>query len=366
MRTSYPLPKFASTYGFKLVDSSFIHAIHLAQAKDQRYIQNGGWILGVSFQVDQDTIKWYDVKSPYELFYKLTDPKQSPGFTFNNSVKGKPFGATKVNEVVTTPIDSIPKIDPNVHKGALSNTYKEPHKCCGGKCQVAPMYLDYFLDGNLPLPKGKYKVPGGKWTLEFDHEVLPNSNEYKSLQQLYGKSQVTSDKYQYAPWEVPDKKAVYQDAIASKETLKQRTEKLIKESAEYWSPENVKARQKAFEAKKAEMARLKQEEIDDIKASNAKADSVSYGPLLDTCYKESSCIGYLALGFNRAKKNFVVYYSIKGSPHNIMAFFTDDGALFRDWTNSDSLGKFYNTYIKGVQQTFLLRGSDPPLENWKP
>jgi hypothetical protein len=362
MRTNYPTPKFSKEYQFKLVDSTFIHAIHLARAANPRYNKHKGYILGISFQADQDTIKWYDVKKdPCVLYNDMINPKKSPGFIFNNSVKGSPIEVTRVDqeEAVEWMNKALTGLPSNSYitelKNSLSNTYNKesPHKCCG-KCEK-PINGDlaYYLKHNLSIPIGKYSLPNGKWTLEITQVTEPNSIMYKHLQQI-----VTDHKEIVGT----NKKEIYQDTIASKETQQQRTQRLKKEMESYWSPANVKAREEArkygtlYEYESKNSWSLDKSSITKME-DQAKKDSVSYGPLLDTCIKGSSCISYLALGYNRKDKNFIIYYSLKSEPRNILAFFTDDGGLFRDWSKSESLGKFYNEFVMGMYDTFSLIGA---------
>lgn len=243
MRTSYPTPSFSDQYTFKIVDSTFIHAVHLAKSK-------GSWnyCLGVTMQDDQNTIFWYIVKDPVAIYNRLTDPKKSPGFTFNNSVKGKQYTKQTVVDkpyIAPKPLSSylgeLPKIDPETEKDARtlieaywSKKAKEEEK--------AP----------VPAPKAEPLV---SWT----------------AQQV-----------------VPPKPKVIQ-----------------------------------FES--------------------------GYGPLLDTCQNiNSTCIAFLGLGYNRAGKGLVIYYALKSKPQDVIAVETDDAGLYREWTQSHSLGQYYNRHIKGL------------------
>ena len=245
MRTSYPTPAFSDGYQFKLVDSTFIHAIHLARS-------TGTWAynLGISFQNNQDEIKWYIVKDPKGLYKKLTDPKQSPGFTFNNSVKGKPFDTTWV---VDTP-----------------NKPKE-------------------------VPQG-YNI---------------------------NTKQSTIDLLEAWKAELNAKRA------------------------------QVKTNEKGFAIPKVDPTPLP--------TAPVYTGQSGYGSLLDVCQKvsESSCISYLALGYNRAAKNFVVYFALKSDTTNVLAFFTDKASVYRDWSSAESLGRFYNRSIKFRENVFSVRAAAP-------
>lgn len=253
MRTSYPTPAFSDGYQFKLVDSTFIHAIHLA-----RNVSGwGNWTynLGVSFQSNQDEIKWYTVKDPKALYNKLTDPKQSPGFTFNNSVKGKPFTTT---QVVDKPSLS-----------SKSNSY------------------------NLNTKPEAIKLLEA-WKERLNAQLAPKTNVAKKVEQPI---------------------------------------------------------LKGFAVPKIDPTPLP-------KAAGTVSQS-GYGALLDVCQRvyESSCISYLALGYNRTDQNFVVYYALKTDPQNILAFFTDDARDYRNWSKFESLGRYYNRNIKYIKDSFSVRAA---------
>lgn len=211
MRTTYPTPSFSDQYVYKLVDSTFIHAVHLAKSK-------GSWTysLGISLQKEQDTIYWYIVNDAQGLYKKLTDPKKSPGFTYNNSVKGK----------------------------------------------------------------------------------------------------------QYTKQEVVDNKPIWPKTYAVKPTV------LVPASAIPKAPVAPKP--------------------------PAKIEYVStYGPLLETSNKSSSCIAYLGLGFNKTSKGFVIYYALKNNVHNVYALETDDASIYRGWVNSESLGRYFNQVIRKFKPVLL-------------
>jgi hypothetical protein len=228
MRTSYPIPAFSDQYTFKLVDSTFIHAVHLAKSK-------GAWnySIGITLQNEQDTIYWYIVKDPQGLYKKLTDPKKSPGFTYNNSIKGKQYSK------------------------------------------------QYIKREDL-----------GKLTLE-----------------------------------------AYWDSKQSKSKPIQKVMPVVEK------PENPQSNSKPI-----------------AKPENPpKVEYVSsYGPLLDVTRKQSSCIAYLALGFNKNTKGFVIYFALKNNIHNMYALETDDAGIYRNWINSLSLGSHYNKVIRKLK-TILLK-----------
>lgn len=223
MRTQYPMPTFAITYDYRILDSTFIHAVHLAARRG-----NDGYMLGVSFQSDENTINWYDVKDPIGIYKRMVDPKKSPGFTFNNSVKNKKYSAIKVNDnpikrVVDAPDRAVLKVDAG---NATPDIAKK-------------MVEDY-----------KQKIMNKPPVIEFQS---------------------------------------------------------------------------------------------------------SYGPLLDTCgnLKGSSCINYLALGFNRATKGFVIYYALKSKIQDVYAVETMDATLYPEWIAQDSLGKYFNQVIKKLKPVLL-------------
>jgi hypothetical protein len=254
MRTIYPTPSFSDGYQYKLVDSTFIHAIHLAR-------ECGTWnyVLGVSFQENQDEIKWYLVSDPKGLFKKLTDPKQSPGFTFNNSVKGKPFETT-----------------------------------------------------NVPKDNTKY----------IDESLAKVKKDVAALDTQYNRN--TSP-----------------EAIRLLEAWKQR---LNAQGA-------PKTNAKGFTVPKVDPTPLPKD--------SGPCTQSGYGALLDVCQDtaKSSCISYLAMGYNRQYKNFVVYFALKTQSTNILAFTTDDASTYRNWTNAESLGRFYNRNIKQIENVFSVRAA---------
>ena len=262
MRTSYPTPSFSDGYQYKLVDSTFIHAIHLARS-------SGNWTynLGVSFQSNQDEIKWYIVNDPKALYKKLTDPKQSPGFTFNNSVKGKQYTTTQVNEL----------------KGYVdcTNYAHAPKKVkpfCG--------HTDHTEDGIDPPKYNKNTSP---------------------------------------------------EAIRLLEAWKAQL--------------NAKVTPKGFAIPRIDPTPLP--------TAPVYTGQSGYGSLLEVCQRvgESSCISYLAMGYNRTDKNFIVYFALKTKPHDVLAFFTDNASVYRDWTSATSLGRFYNRSIRFQQDVFSVRGA---------
>lgn len=258
MRTNYPVPSFSDQYKFQLVDSTFIHAVHLAKSK-------GSWTysLGVSLQSDQDTIYWYIVKDPVGVYNRLTDPKKSPGFTYNNSVKGKQY--TK-QQVVDKP-QFVQCDKPN------------------GPGRIYPKPLSSYID--------------------------PLANEKK-----VGPTNLNQE---------------------------------LTELAAYWE-------KKAREEEKAQVPKCTfPQPINPLPPKPKVVQFESgYGPLLDTCQNiYSSCIAFLALGYNRAGKGLVIYYALKSKPNDVIAVETDDAGLYREWAGSHSLGQYYNRHIKGMTSVKL-------------
>lgn len=210
MRTSYPTPSFADIYRYTIVDSTFLHAVHLAKSKG-----NWTYTVGVSFLNNPEEIVWYvNVKDPEGVYARLADPRKSPGFTFNNTLKGKQY--TK-QEVVNKP-----------------------------------------------------KASG--WT-----SVQPLRPELRAG---------------------PDK------PVAPKQP----------EKVEFVS---------------------------------------TYGPLLATCQKPSSCIGYLALGYDSKNIGLVIYYALKNKPHDVYALEIENINEYKLWTTAESLGKYYNRYVKNAGAILL-------------
>ena len=267
MRTSYPTPTFSDGYQFKLVDSTFIHAVHLA-----RTVGTGNYCLGITFQSNEDSISWYVVKDPVATYKKLTDPKQSPGFTFNNSVKGKKFHALPV--------------------------YEKPNKSYYGQ-------TDHTEDGIDP----------------------------KKFFGLSDKASAGVGKKEQANTLVEGWKARLE---AWKATLN--------------AP--VKTNAKGLAIPKVDNTPLPKDP--------PYAGQSGYGTLLDVCQKvaNSSCISYLALGYNKKDKNFVVYFTLKSQgAQNMQAFFTDDASVYRCWTSAESLGRYYNKFVKVQENIFSVRGA---------
>lgn len=266
MRTNYPVPSFSDQYKFQLVDSTFIHAVHLAKSK-------GSWTysLGVSLQSDQDTIYWYIVKDPVGVYNRLTDPKKSPGFTYNNSVKGKQY--TK-QQVVDKPQWYAPAgLD-------RSNVVKPPFIQCDKPNSPSRIY---------PKPLSSYI-------------------------------------------DAPD---------TAKKAGPTNLSQELTELAAYWE-------KKAREEEKAPVPVSKGfASIVPPKPQVIQFES-NYGPLLDTFQCNSTCINFLGLGYNRAGKGLVIYYALKTKPTDVIAIETDDAGLYREWTQSSSLGQYYNRHIKGM------------------
>lgn len=238
MRTSYPTPSFAITYDYKLVDSTFIHAVHLALTKGSY-----NSTLGISLQSDPETILWYILKDPDAVWRRITDPKQSPGFVYNNSVKGKQY--TKQVVVEKNPWKATTNLDLGAKPlSSYLTTEKPKTECmCGGKCQN---HLKAKAPATVHVnPKGSGVAV----------------NEYNG-----------------------------------------------------------------------------------------------YGPLLDVCQRDSSCLGYLALGFNRNTKGLVIYYAIKNNS-DVYALRTNDATLYQEWIKAESLGRYFNRSIKRLGAVNVRRAA---------
>ena len=238
MRTNYPTPSFAITYDYKLVDSTFIHAVHLALTKGSY-----NSTLGISLQLDPETILWYILKDPDAVWRRITDPKQSPGFVYNNSVKGKQY--TKQVVVEKNPWKATTNLDLGVKPlSSYLTTEKPKTECmCGGKCQN---HLKAKAPATVHVnPKGSGVAV----------------NEYNG-----------------------------------------------------------------------------------------------YGPLLDVCQRDSSCLGYLALGFNRNTKGLVIYYAIKNNS-DVYALRTNDATLYQEWIKAESLGRYFNRSIKRLGAVNVRRAA---------
>jgi hypothetical protein len=244
MRTSYPRPANHNNIGYyeyKLVDSSFIHAIHYF---DPYNTVGSTRLIGVTFQDDQNTINWYNVRDALTIYQNLTNPKKSPGFVFNNSLRGKPFVPQKV-------------VDKPLVTGVNPYTQKVVDK---------------------PVTEIDWKITFGptKW------ELVETPKPVKTVKKPVNK-----------PVEI---------------------------------------------------------------------ESKSYGVLLEQCNKLSSCIKYLALGFNNATKGFVIYYAVDNSTtqqgatwqRNLRVIETDDASVYRDWVNAESLGKHFNKCIRHMDSKPLL------------
>lgn len=285
MRTSYPIPTFSNGYQYKIVDSTFIHAVHIARSKGSDTLT-----LGISLLKDQDTILWYIVKDPISVYNRLTDPKQSPGFVFNNSVKGKQHTKQTVvdKKVVPKPLSSYLNTDKPIAKAEkkvvpsnhVAHGVDIEHACCG-KC------------------KGNSIDAGGM-----------------SISQVYDIVNRIIHTHKLNPVSTPCPVETYNAP------------------ANYIAPKEMKLPE----------------------PSKKEVPSFSYGQLLDVyndCCK-SSCISYLALGYNKAAKGLVIYYSLNKS-NDVHVIETDDITLYRDWIEAHSLGKFYNEFVRYQTPGKLLR-----------
>jgi len=279
MRTSYPNPSFSVNYQYKIVDSTFIHAVHIAESKG-----NHTYTLGISLLKDQDTIIWYIVKEPLALYRRLTDPKQSPGFIFNNSVKGKQNTKQAVvdKKVAVKPLSSYLNADKPIAKAEPKKVaHGEDIDGCCGKCHGKENHVDL---GTMNITQAQSIL-----------KQLANAWAYK------------------APVSNPCPVNTY----------------TAPSNTSWIAPAGVKLPNVSF----------------------------SYGPMLDTynnCGK-SSCIAYLALGYNKNAKSLVIYYSLASKSTDVFVIETDDITLYRDWINADSLGKFYNEFVRHSEPGKLLR-----------
>ena len=271
MRTNYPTPSFAIRYDYQLVDSTFIHAVHFAVTKGSY-----NSTLGISLQSDPDTILWYILKDPGAVWRRITDPKQSPGFVYNNSIRGKQY--TKQEVVDKTPFIQCDK--PNgpgrIYPKPLSSYLEAPkkHVCCGGKnCQV----------------EGKTVVKNGVAQLEFETKIS------------------TTQPTSFSPVQLKEK-----------------------------APATVHVNPKG--------------------SGVAVNEYNGYGPLLDVCNRTSSCLGYLALGFNRVTKGLVIYYAIKNN-NDVYALQTNDATLYQEWIKAESLGRYFNRSIKRLGAVNVRRAA---------
>ena len=252
MRTSYPTPSFAITYDYKLVDSTFIHAVHLALTKGSY-----NSTLGISLQSDPETILWYILKDPDAVWRRITDPKQSPGFVYNNSIRGKQYTKQVVVEKnpwkATTNLEQPQwfapagldrtKVTPKPLSSYLTTEKPKTECMCGGKCQ------DHL---KAKAPATVHVNPKGSGVVV---------NEYNG-----------------------------------------------------------------------------------------------YGPLLDVCQRDSSCLGYLALGFDRVTKGLVIYYAIKNNS-GVYALRTNDATLYQEWIKAKSLGRYFNRNIKRLGAVNVRRAA---------
>lgn len=235
MRTYYPKPSFATkSYQFKLVNSSFIHAVHLAESWDSHSI-------GVSFIKDEDVIQWYVHSNSVNVYNKLTDTR-SVGFVFNNTLKGKQYTKTSV---ASSPKD-------------------------------APV-------------------------------ISPKTSLAEKLQEMK-KTAMQSVK-------TPSEKALEDISKILNQLVQDVTPKVPKTSPEY-----------AF----------------------------STGPVLHVCTKESTCIFYLALGFDTKTLENVIFYSLNSAPRDVYIIRNASLSTYKDWIK-DSLGQYYNKHIKHFTHSVLLR-----------
>jgi hypothetical protein len=78
------------------------------------------------------------------------------------------------------------------------------------------------------------------------------------------------------------------------------------------------------------------------------------GPVLHVCTKESTCIFYLALGFDTKTLENVIFYSLKSAPTDVYVIRNALLSTYKDWIK-DSLGQYYNKHIKHFTHSVLLR-----------
>jgi hypothetical protein len=234
----------------------------------------------------------------------LTDPKQSPGFVFNNSVKGKQH--TKQTIVDKPQYKQInTKNGASVYPKPLSSYLNADKPIAKAEKKVAPSSHVADIDGCCGKCKGKNHVDLGTMSATQAHSIL------KQLAEVWGKKAPVSTPCPVETYTAP---------------------------ANYIAPKEMKL---------PEPSRKEVEKVN---------PSFSYGPMLDAYHDcgKSSCISYLALGYNKAAKGLVIYYSLNKSS-DIYVIETDDITLYRDWISADSLGKFYNEYIRHVEPGKLLR-----------
>lgn len=275
MRTYYPKPSFTSSYQFKLVNSSFIHAIHLA----------GSHSVGVSFIKDEDTIQWYVHNDPVGVYNKLTDPTKSVGFVFNNTLKGKQYTKTNV----------------------------------AGSPKHAPV---------VGTPRN-----------------MPEERPIKT------------ESVQVKPWVNPV--SIRQEKIKAlaDELVKRANDKLEeKKTVGEWPPKVVPKTpsEKALE----EISKIITQLVVDVTPKPNEVYVPNYanttGPVLHVCTKESSCIFYLALGFDTKTLENVIFYSLNSAPRDVYVIKGASLSTYKAWIK-DSLGKYYNSTIKHFTNSVLLR-----------
>jgi hypothetical protein len=248
MRTYYPKPSFATkSYQFKLVNSSFIHAIHLAQSLDS-------FSVGVSFIKDEDVIQWYVHSNSVNVYNKLTDPTRSVGFVFNNTLKGKQY--------IKTTVASSPK------------------------------------DAPVISPK----------TSLAEH-LLKDASE--RLQEM--------------------KKTAMESVKTPSEKALEDISKIITQLVQDVTPKVTK-----------------------VSLNSTPDYANTTGPVLHVCTKESTCIFYLALGFDTKTLENVIFYSLNSAPGDVYIIRNASLSTYKDWIK-DSLGQYYNKHIKHFTHSVLLR-----------
>ena len=296
MRTYYPKPSFAAySYKFKLVNSSFIHAVHLSDSNS----------VGLSFIKDEDTIQWYVHNDPVGVYNKLTDPTKSVGFVFNNTLKGKQYTKTTV---AGSPKDAL--------VGILRNMPSErPVKT--ESVQVKPWVNPFKLTEEPP--------------------VKPHYVDVK----LAGMSQENQENIK---------------ALAD-ELVKRSNDKIEeKKTAGEWPPKvtTKTPSEKALE----DISKIITQLVQDVTPTRVTPIVPDYanttGPVLHVCTKESTCIFYLALGFDTKTLENVIFYSLKSAPQDVYVIRSASLSTYKAWIK-DSLGKYYNSTIKHFTHSVLLR-----------
>lgn len=299
MKTNYVRPFGSTHYEFKLVDSSFIHAIHYAM-----WNHNVPYKLGVSLLSNPEHITWYNVHNPVGVYSKLTNPHNSPGFVFNNSVRGKPN--------TTFPQGFFPKQDDVTH---IDN---KP-------------YLNHADRKDV-----------------YEHTVGTKESRKKVVEELTNSLNA---------WLNPNETNVSVREAASKRVMDALNTKELDEAVNSmkYNPTTDVHNEDTVNVVLKNVKTGSTVAVSSLKnvSANGLNASFKFGVLLDTCQKSSSIISYLALGFNQATKGFVIYYSIKNKP-GLYTIVTDVANVYRNWCNAESLGRHFNKTIKKNHVSHLM------------